>query len=631
MKSIKIKYLLLFLLAFAAHFASAQRKTIEIKYAGFGEKDEEKFPGAQILTRNDAQQIHIFHDGIDMYCDKAIFYGKEDFVEAYGNVKMVQGDTVNLNSKYAEYSGKTQLAFASGDVILTEPQSTLTTDTLYFNRAKQEAYYKTGGKVVRDSSGTITSKIGRYFMPRKKYRFQDSVKLVNPEYTLKTKILDYYTDTGHAYMYGPSTIEDVASKIYCERGFYDTESDTGYFVKKSRIDYDNRIFEGDSMYFDRNKNFASATNNIKVTDTLNNSIVKGHYAEVYRAKDSVFITKRALAITLQEKDSIFMHADTLMVTGKPEHRITRAYYNAKIYKSDISGKADSVHVDQKTGLTQLINLARMNKGDAFSAARKPILWNVKNQMTGDTIHLKSNPKTEKLDSLIVFYNAFVISKDTLSDDGYNQISGKQLIGLFDDENNLKQVDILKNAESINYSRNENNELIGIDKAKSADVSLFFENKGFAKHLHIPSGDDDLFIQEVAKKDNVSVEISADSHTISSVIESWKEWSYQKRRHITTAPLYKTKFKLLLAIFPYAQFFFWTAIILLFVLKAPLAITATLLGVKLLASYLVNYKPMKQLNTIDLYWIHPVYEVFHLLVQGIFVLLNLINKPKNWSR
>jgi len=495
LKSIKTKYLLLFLIVFISYFASAQRKTIEIKYAGFGEKDEEKFPGAQILTRNDAQQIHIFHDGIDMYCDKAIFYGKEDFVEAYGNVKMVQGDTINLNSKYAEYSGKTQLAFASGDVILTEPQSILTTDTLYFNRAKQEAYYKTGGKVVRDSSGTITSKIGRYFMPRKKYRFQDSVKLVNPEYTLKTKILDYYTDTGHAYMYGPSTIEDAASKIYCERGFYDTESDTGYFVKKSRIDYDNRVFEGDSMYFDRNKNFASATNNIKVTDTLNNSIVKGHYAEVYRAKDSVFITKRALAITLQEKDSIFMHADTLMVTGKPEHRITRAYYNAKIYKSDISGKADSVHVDQKTGLTQLINLARMNKGDAFSAARKPILWNVKNQMTGDTIHLKSNPKTEKLDSLIVFYNAFVISKDTLSDDGYNQISGKRLIGLFDDENNLKQVDILKNAESINYSRNENGELIGIEKSKSADIEMYFENKELTELRKLRQFDGKLYTEE----------------------------------------------------------------------------------------------------------------------------------------
>ncbi|RAJ13035.1 OstA-like protein [Olleya aquimaris] len=455
----------------------AQQKTIEIKDSGaFGDIDEENFPGASILTRSDQGQVHIYHDGIDMFCDKAIFYGKEDFVEAYGNVNMKQGDTINLTSTYVEYSGKTQLAFASGDVVLTDPQSTITTDTLYFNRAKQESYYKSGGKVVRDTSGTITSRIGRYYMTNKKYRFVDSVKLVNPDYVLKTKTLDYYSDTGHAYMYGPSTIVGDSSKIYSERGFYDTKNDTGYFVRKSRIDYDNRVVEGDSMYFDRNRNFASATNNITVTDTINKSIVKGHYAEVYRAKDSVFITKRALAITTQEKDSIYIHADTLMVTGKPEHRITRAYYNAKIYKSDLSGKADSIHADHKSGLTQLINLRRFNKGDAFSAARKPILWNEENQMTGDTIHLKSNPKTEKLDSLVVFYNAFLISKDTLSTDGYNQISGKRLIGLFDDDNNIKQVDILKNAESINYTRNENQELIGIEKSKSADIIIYFENK-----------------------------------------------------------------------------------------------------------------------------------------------------------
>jgi hypothetical protein len=115
-----------------------------------------------------------------------------------------------------------------------------------------------------------------------------------------------------------------------------------------------------------------------------------------------------------------------------------------------------------------------------------------------------------------------------------------------------------------------------------------------------------------------------------VIKSWKEWIYQKRRHFTTAPLYKTKFKVLLVLYPYAQFLFWSAIILLFIFKTYIVI-AILLGIKLLASYLVNYKSMKQLNAIDLYWIHPIYEIIHLLVQGIFVLLNLVNKPKKWSK
>nr|WP_082396287.1 OstA-like protein [Olleya sp. ITB9] len=474
----------------------AQEKHILIKDSGaFGDIDEVNHPGASILTRSDQGQVHIYHDGIDMFCDKAIFYGKEDFVEAYGNVNMKQGDTINLTSKYVEYSGKTQLAFASGDVVLTDPQSTITTDTLYFNRANQESYYRTGGKVVRDSSGTITSRIGRYYMNQKKYRFVDSVRLVNPEYELNTKTLDYFSDNGHAYMYGPSTIVGDSSKIYSERGFYNTTNDTGYFVRKSRIDYDNRVIEGDSLYFDRNKNFASATNNIVVTDTINSSIIKGHYAEVYRAKDSVYITKRALAITTQETDSIYMHADTLMVTGKPEHRITRGYYNGKVYKSDISAKADSIHADHKTGLTQLINLKRLSKGDAFSVARRPILWNLDNQMTGDTIHLKSNPKTEKLDSLIVFNNAFLISKDTISEDAYNQISGKVLIGLFDDNNDIKQVDILKNAESINYSRNDDKELIGIEKSKSADILILFEAKEVIELRKITQFEGKLYTEE----------------------------------------------------------------------------------------------------------------------------------------
>jgi len=307
-------------------------------------------------------------------------------------------------------------------------------------------------------------------MNSKKYRFVNNVKLVNPEYVIESNQLDFYSLSGFTFLFGPTTITSETSIIYCERGFYDTQNDTGYFVKKSKINYDERIVEGDSIYFDRSNNFASATNNIIITDTLNNTIVKSHYAEVFRAKDSVFVTKRALAITLQENDSIFVHSDTLMVTGKPEKRITRAYYNAKIFKSDLSGKADSIHMNQKTGLTQLINLDRNETQDPFYKIQHPILWNFKNQITGDSIHLISNPKTETLDSLKVFNNSFVISKDSLGD-GYNQISGKKLFGLFED-NSLSTIDIIKNAESIYYLRNDADELVGIDKSKSGSIKIW---------------------------------------------------------------------------------------------------------------------------------------------------------------
>ncbi|MBO3097385.1 hypothetical protein J4051_03830 [Gelidibacter sp. DF109] len=466
-------FIVLFLsLSFSAISQTEKLKKIRVEYSGFVDSDSLRGPGVSVFTRDNTQQVHFTHEGINLWCDQAVYYEKEDFIEAYSNVVMIQGDTINMSAKYAEYSGKTQLAFASGDVVLTEPKSVLTTDTLHFDRVKQQAYYQSKGKVVRDTSGTITSQIGRYYMNSKKYQFVQDVVLVNPQYTLNTDHLDFYTETGHAYLYGPTTIVGESNTIYAERGFYDTNNDTGYFVKNSKINYENRVFEGDSMYFDRKISFASATNNITVTDTINNSIARGHYAEIWRAKDSVFITKRALAITVQEKDSIYMHSDILMVTGKPEHRITRAYYNAKIFKSDLSGKADSIHADHKSGLTQLINLARFSSTEAFTIKRRPILWNLENQMTGDTIHLISNPKTEQLDSLLVFENAFLISKDTL-DAGYNQIKGQRLIGLFKD-NDLYNVDIIKNAEVINYSRDDNQELIGINKSKSGKINLKIE-------------------------------------------------------------------------------------------------------------------------------------------------------------
>ncbi len=462
-------------LVFTGYSISAQTsETLTIKYSGKGSKTKDAEEGALTFLRDNTQQVHFQHNGVDLYCDKAIWYRKQNFIEAFSNVKMVQGDTINMTAKYIEYSGETELAFARGDVILTEPESVLTTDKLHYDRIKQQAYYDTSGKVVRDSSGTITSKIGRYYMQTKKYQFLDSVVLVNPEYTLNTNRLDFFNDSGHAYIFGPSTIIGEDNKIYCERGFYDTQEDFGHFQRNAKIDYDNREVKGDSMYFDRKLNFASATNNIKITDTINNSIAKGHYAEVWKNQDSVYITKRALAITVQEKDSIYMHSDTIMVTGPPEHRITRAYYDARIYKTDLAGKADSIHADHKTGLTQLLNLDKFRSKDPFAIKRKPILWNQDNQMSGDTIHIISNVKTEKLDSLKVFNNAFLVSKDTISEDAYNQTKGKMLIGLFKD-NELYNVDIIKNAEVIYYSRNGEGELIGINKSKSGSINIKIAN------------------------------------------------------------------------------------------------------------------------------------------------------------
>ncbi|MFZ0489996.1 MAG: OstA-like protein [Salegentibacter sp.] len=434
------------------------------------EKQEEKYPGAIVLYKVQ-HQVHFTHEGIEVWCDLAAFYNQDNFFKAYGNVRMEQGDTVSMSSNYAEYNGTTEFAFASGDVVMKRPQTTLQTDSLFFDRLKQEAYYR-GGGTVRDTASVLTSIGGRYYMDQDKYSFVTDVKLTNPDYVINSQQLDFYSETGNAYLYGPSTIKSETSTVYCERGFYDTRGDSGYFVKNSRIDYDNRRVEGDSLYFNRDRHFASATNNIKVTDTINHSLVTGNYAEVYREKDSVFITKRAVAAALQDKDSLFIHSDTIMITGKPEERIIRGFYDVRLFKSDMSGKCDSVHVNQKTGLTKMINLSS-GPITSVDKRRSPVLWSGESQMTGDTIYLQSNSETEQLDSLKVFNNAFLIQKDSI--EGFNQVKGMTLVGLFR-ENELYQADINKNTETLYYSRNDDGKLIGINKTLSSSIRMLMQNQ-----------------------------------------------------------------------------------------------------------------------------------------------------------
>ncbi|MCI9845067.1 OstA-like protein [Flavobacterium pectinovorum] len=436
-----------------AVFAQAPKKII-VENSDFSDVNEVEIPGGLLLTGN----VKINHDGVVLTCNKAYFFQKENYIKAFGNVQLVQGDTLFLNSKYAEYSGNVKKAFATGNAVMTSPDATLQTDTINFDRNVQEVFYNTKGTIV-NKDNTLVSKSGRYYVAQKKFQFLTEVTLTNPKYVMKSNHLDYYSNSGHSYLFGPSTITSKTNYIYTENGFYDTKKNLAHFLRKSYIKYDDRRIEGDSLFYNRNTEFASATRNVKITDSINKGIVKGHYAELYKLKDSMFVTKRAVAINLVEKDSVYIHGKKLMVTGKEGERIIRAFNNVRFYKIDMSGKCDSLHSNSKTALTKLIG--------------HPILWNGESQITGDLMHLIGDNKTRKLDSLKVFNNTFLISKDTLGT-GYNQVKGLNLFGKFRD-GKLHDVDIIKNTEAIYYARNSANELVGIDKSVSSRINLIIEN------------------------------------------------------------------------------------------------------------------------------------------------------------
>ena len=181
-----------------------------------------------------------------------------------------------------------------------------------------------------------------------------------------------------------------------------------------------------------------------------------------------------------------MHGDTLMVTGKPENRIIRAFRNAKFFKTNMSGKCDSIHSAQKTGVTQLI--------------KEPILWNGVNQMTGDSIHLISNLKTEKLDSLKVLNNAFIVSLDSISNKGYNQAKGKDLFGQFED-NELRIIDLVKNTEVIYYMYDDDDALIGINKTICSAIRITMANNDVEDLTFFTNPDGDIFPEKDLPKES----------------------------------------------------------------------------------------------------------------------------------
>lgn len=450
--------------------AQAPKKII-VEHSDFADVNQVEIPDAFLLTGN----VRVNHDGVVLTCNKAYYFQKENYIKAFGNVQLVQGDTLFLNSKYAQYSGNVKKAFATGNPVMTSPDATLVTDTINFDRNTQEVYYNTKGTIT-NLQNTLVSNSGRYYVAQKKFQFLTAVTITNPTYVIKSNHLDYYSNSGHSYLFGPSTITSKANYIYTEKGFYDTKKNLAHFLNKSYIKYDDRIIKGDSLYYDRNREFASASRNVKITDSINRGIIKGHYAELYKKKDSVFVTKRAVAVNFVENDSIYIHGKKLMVTGKEGNRIIRAFNNVRFFKTDMSGKCDSIHSSSKIALTKLIG--------------NPILWNGENQITGDIMHLIGNNTTQKLDSLKVLNNTFLVSKDTLGT-GYNQVKGQNLFGKFL-EGKLHDVDIIKNTEVIYYMRNDAHELIGINKNVSSKINLILEKNAVETITFFQQVDGDIY-------------------------------------------------------------------------------------------------------------------------------------------
>ena len=395
---------------------AAQDKRVYLVHADVLHFDQFKNPDATILNG----KVHFTHVGARLYCDSAYFYEASNSFEAFGHVRMYQGDTLSLASDYAYYDGNEQMARARYNVVLKNRKTTLYTDSLDFDRLYDNAYFFEGGKMV-DGQTTLTSDWGEYNTKSKMSVFNFDVKMKSPKFYLTTDTLYYDNARSIAHIVGPSHITSGNSTIYSEQGYYDTKKDQATLMNRSVLRNQGKSMVGDSVYYDSQLGFSQAFRNVIYVDSVNKNKMTGNYGEYWENTGYAFCTDSAVAIDYSQGDSLFVHADTLkVVTFNIEtdsvYRKIHAFHHVRAYRTDVQAICDS--------------LVYNSLDSCMTMYFDPVVWNYNQQLLGDRIDVFM--KDSLINRAHVIGNAFSIQQLKSDTALFNQVSSKEMFAYFVD-------------------------------------------------------------------------------------------------------------------------------------------------------------------------------------------------------
>jgi lipopolysaccharide export system protein LptA len=401
--------------------------------------------------------VVLTHDTTTLYCDSAYLNDAQNFVLAYGNVHIKVSDTLNLFGDSLNYDGNTRLAKVWSNVRLIDNQTTLTTDTLSFDRSTEIAKYDYWGKIVNDKN-ILVSKHGYYYTTPKQFFFKEKVTVINPDYVMHSDTMMYNTVSEVAYFYGPTTIKGEEDSIFCENGWYNTREDIARFRKNGWIYHLDQALTGDSLYYERKTGLGQAFMHAVIIDTVQKAFISGNYGELQRKKGYAYMVDSTLVKMIDKKDTLFMHSDTVYATFDTSNKIKtiRCNYKVKFFRKDLQGMCDS--------------LSYHGSDSTMFLYHNPVLWSEKNQLTADSIKLTI--LKSQIDSMVLYSNAFIISRDDTNK--YNQVKGRDMVGFFNN-NQLYKIKVKGNSETIYFGREEDGSLIGITRIYASDMLIFVEN------------------------------------------------------------------------------------------------------------------------------------------------------------
>ena len=430
-------------------------------------------PNAQILVGD----VVFRHDSIYMYCDSACFYEKTNSLEAFDNVKMVQGDTLFLYGDYLFYYGNTQIAQVRNNVRMENRTTTLTTDSLNYDRVANLGYFFDGGTLM-DEENVLTSDWGEYSPSTKESVFNYEVKLVNPQFVLTSDTLRYNTATKIANIVGPSDIDSEENHIYSELGYYYTQQGQAELLNRSVLTNEGKQLTGDSLFYDRNRGIGEAFYDVEFVDTIGKNMLTGDYCYYNQLTSYAFATDKAMAVDFSQGDSLFIHADTLQMytfnfDTDSVFREARAFHKVRFYRTDVQGVCDS--------------LVFSSKDSCLTMYRDPILWNKNQQLLGEEIMIYMNDST--IDWAHIENQA--LSVERIDSVNYNQVTGKEMKAFFKG-GEMRQVDVIGSVRLVYYPMEKDSTLLGMNISETSQLNMFLENRKLKKMIMSPKSNGTLY-------------------------------------------------------------------------------------------------------------------------------------------
>lgn len=392
--------------------------------------DEQRSTEYQILRGN----VRFRQGDMYMFCDSAYFYDKTSSLDAFGHVRMTQADTLQVYADVLHYYGDQQVAQLRYNVRLENRSTTLLTDSLDYELTTNVGYYFNHGTIVDNRNNTeLSSEYGRYELDTKQAEFSTDVHLINDQYEMNTNLLRYNTETHIANIIDETVIVSDSSTIYTSNGWYNTSRDDATLYDRAQINSrDGKTLIGDTVYYDRSRNYGEARGNVIVTDELNKVILDGDYGYHDEASHYSYVTRRARAREFSQGDTIYLHADTLCtIMNDDSVRVLRAFRGVRFYRSDLQGLCDSLQMSEADSILNLY--------------RHAIIWNGARQISGSEINIHLNDSTIDWATL----PEFGLMAEHIGEDYFDQLSGKKMKAYFE-KKELRQLDVDGNVMAIMY-------------------------------------------------------------------------------------------------------------------------------------------------------------------------------------